>query len=160
MNDSPLISKAKVELMGRQYTLKGDVDPDYMKNLADYINGKIQEIKELAPQADPLRLVLLASLNIVDELFQAKTDNSNQEMLSSDELVAMQEKTKHLLEMLEDGLIGEYWLKQYSRINTNLSANELLAFAVVIYISQDLPDQNNLYAGCYIRVQVCIKFLS
>lgn len=108
MNDSPLISKAKVELMGRQYTLKGDVDPDYMKNLADYINGKIQEIKELAPQADPLRLVLLASLNIVDELFQAKTDNSNQETLSSDELVAMQEKTKHLLEMLEDGLIGEY----------------------------------------------------
>ena len=108
MNDSPLISKAKVELMGRQYTLKGDVDPDYMKNLADYINGRIQEIKELAPQTDPLRLVLLASLNIADELFQAKTDNSNQETLPNDELVAMQEKTKRLLEMLEDGLIGEY----------------------------------------------------
>ena len=103
MQETGLISRAKVELMGRQYTLKGDVDPQYMITLAEYINQKLKEMKEMAPQADPTRLALLMSLNLADELFQARNQPAD-----NAELDRLQEKTRKLVEMLEEGLIGEY----------------------------------------------------
>ena len=103
MQETGLISRAKVELMGRQYTLKGDVDLQYMITLAEYINQKLKEMKEMAPQADPTRLALLMSLNLADELFQARNQPAD-----NAELDRLQEKTRKLVEMLEEGLIGEY----------------------------------------------------
>ena len=103
MQETGLISRATVELMGRQYTLKGDVDPQYMITLAEYINQKLKEMKEMAPQADPTRLALLMSLNLADELFQARNQPAD-----NAELDRLQEKTRKLVEMLEEGLIGEY----------------------------------------------------
>ena len=106
MQEPVFVSKAKVELMGRQYTLKGDVDPEYMVTLAGYINGKLKEIKEIAPDADPVRQLLLVSLNLADELHQAK--NKDNQGADTEDLERLQEKTSNLIEMLEDGLVGEY----------------------------------------------------
>ncbi len=105
MSEGDLVSKAKVQIMGKQYTLRGDVDPEYMVTLSRYVNEKLQELKDIAPDTDPLRMALLVALNLADELFQAKKKG---EIGDSTELTRMQEKTMHLISMLEDGLIGDH----------------------------------------------------
>lgn len=102
------VAKAKVEILGRQYTLKGDVDPTYMIQLAEHINGKLAEMRRIAPGADFNKLVLLVCLNLADEIFQLRSRlKSLPEGIDEATLVAMYEKTRSMLQMLENGLIGE-----------------------------------------------------
>ncbi len=102
------VAKARVEILGRQYTLKGDVDPTYMIQLADYINGKLSEMRRIAPGADFNKLTLLVCLNLADEIFQLRSRLKRlPEGVDEETLTAMYEKTRSMLKMLEDGLIGE-----------------------------------------------------
>lgn len=102
------LAKTRVEILGRPYTLTGDVDPQYMVQLADYINHRLRELRKLAPQADFHKLVLLLCLNLADEIFELrKRLNQIPQGLTPETLHAMYEKTKKLIEKLEAGLIGE-----------------------------------------------------
>ncbi|MCS6985204.1 MAG: cell division protein ZapA [Leptospiraceae bacterium] len=102
------LTTTRVEILGRPYTLKGDVDPQYMVQLADYVNGRLRELRQIAPQADFQRLVLLLCLNLADEIFELrKRLNQIPEGLTPETLRAMYEKTQNLIEKLEAGLIGE-----------------------------------------------------
>jgi len=103
-----LITKTKVQLLGKVYTLKGDVEPDYMLNLAKYVEDKLQELKEITESNDTTKLALLVALNIADEFFQEK--NKTKKLpgnLTEEEMSKMQAKTLSLIALLEQGLIGE-----------------------------------------------------
>lgn len=101
-------AKARVEILGRQYTLKGDADPSYMIQLADYINSKLAEMRRVAPNSDLNKLILLVCLNLADEIFQLKNSlKSLPKGVDEETLTAMYEKTAAMLKMLEDGLIGD-----------------------------------------------------
>lgn len=108
MEQTSAVSRTKVEIMGRNYTLKGDVDPEYMVSLAGYVDDKLKELRDMAPDTDQTRLALLVALNIADEYFQAKKQN---EFLPGPEereaQSRIEEKTKYMISLLEKGLIGE-----------------------------------------------------
>jgi cell division protein ZapA len=65
-----------VEVAGQKFTLRTDADDEYVRSLAEYVNGKIAEMK--APSSSGGRtlsthaLAILAALNIADELFQVR----------------------------------------------------------------------------------------
>ena len=99
--------KAKVEIMGREYSLKGDVDPEYMILLSKYVDDKIKELKSSLREADITKLVLLTSLNIADELFEARKQASGVSALPPRQLDQLGTKADELLSLLETGLIGE-----------------------------------------------------
>ena len=102
------VTKTKVEILGRQYTLKGDVDPEYMQELAAFVNGKLTELREMAPGLDQTRLALLVCLNMADDLHQAKAQLKRLPPgMSESEMKALSEKTMNLISMLEEGIIGE-----------------------------------------------------
>ncbi len=68
-----------VTIYGNEYTLKGEADPQYIAELAKYVDGKMSEIgkKSSAPAA---KVAILASMNIADEyhrLEKAKNENLN-----------------------------------------------------------------------------------
>lgn len=100
---SESVSRAKVELLGRKYTLRGDVDTEYMASLARYVDEKLKELKEIAPETDNTRLALLVALNLADELHRAK---SGAPSLPSEDEQKVREKTEQLIRMLEEGIIG------------------------------------------------------
>lgn len=104
-------ARTKVQIMGRHYTLKGDVDSEYMQKLAQYVNEKVNELKEMAPGLDQTRLALLVSLNMADELFQAKAHlkgyPSGISGIDEEKLKEINDRAQRLISMLEEGLIGE-----------------------------------------------------
>jgi cell division protein ZapA len=95
--------KVNVELMGRTYTIKGDADPEYMAQVAGYLNAKILEMKKLTAN-DETKLLLLTALNLADELFQARRGVQ----ISPADAQQIERRTQALLKMLESGLVGQY----------------------------------------------------
>ena len=92
--------KVKVTILGQTYNIKGDTSPEYITQLADYVNQKIEEIGGNISGRNPLQLAILASLNIADEYFQMKNINSGIEG-------AIENKTREIISLLDDGLIGD-----------------------------------------------------
>jgi len=70
---------AEFEILGQRYTIRSDASPEYVRELVAYMEGKIREIQEGAPNQEPLKTSILAALTIVDELFQAREGLATQE---------------------------------------------------------------------------------
>ena len=60
----------EVEIFGERYTLRGTDSPDYLRRVAEYVDGKFQEVAKGSPALVPAKVAVLASLNIADELFK------------------------------------------------------------------------------------------
>jgi cell division protein ZapA len=67
MSDSNSVS---VEIFGQRYPIRSALDAEYVNRLASFVDGKIRAAGEAAPNGDPVRLAVLAALNIADELFR------------------------------------------------------------------------------------------
>ncbi len=83
----------EVEIFGERYTLRGTDSPDYLRRVAEYVDGKFQEVAKGSPALVPAKVAVLASLNIADELFKQNESVRRQE----DELLARIEGIVQLL---------------------------------------------------------------
>jgi cell division protein ZapA len=59
-------SAIRVEIYDQSYSLRGP-DPEYLRKLAEYVDGKMRAVAEQTATVDSLRLAVLAALNIADE---------------------------------------------------------------------------------------------
>jgi len=70
------VGSVEISILGQKYTIKGDAHEEYIKNLAAYVEEKLQEIHAGNPNITPLKASILASLNIADELHKLKEDHN------------------------------------------------------------------------------------
>ena len=61
-----------VEIMGQRYPIRSALDMEYITNLANYVDEKIQSSTELSTGGDTVRIAVLAALNIADEYFRER----------------------------------------------------------------------------------------
>ena len=87
--------KITVEIFGQQLNLKSEADPKFATDLAEFVDGQIRKVSNQIN--DPLKVVLLASLNIANELFEEQ--KSQQETTA-----AISERADLLIEMLEKSI--------------------------------------------------------
>src|SRR5205807_7642960 len=66
-NASPTI---KVEIYDQAYTVRSDGDPEYLKELAEYVDRRMREISSGTLTVDSRKVAILAALYIADELHQ------------------------------------------------------------------------------------------
>jgi cell division protein ZapA len=64
----------EVNILGQNYTIKGDAPEEYMKKLAAFVDLKLKEVHNSAPNIAPLKAAILASLNIADELYRIREE--------------------------------------------------------------------------------------
>ncbi len=98
----------KVNIFGHTYSINGDASPEYILNLADYINKKMEEVSIGISNSNPAQVAILVALNIADEYFQLKKIKTGNE-------AALEEKTKNLISMLDEGIIGDVFVKSNLR---------------------------------------------
>ena len=65
-----------VEIMGQRYPIRSALDIEYITHLADYVDQKIQSATEHSTGADTVRIAVLAALNIADEYFRVRDNNT------------------------------------------------------------------------------------
>ena len=68
-------AERKIEIFGREYTVKSDLETEYIDKLAEYLNNKMTELSKEFPMVTAARLAVMTSLNIADELFRLKAEN-------------------------------------------------------------------------------------
>ena len=88
----------RVTIYGQKYTVKGEAEPSYITSVAKHVNDKMEEVENsLTTVQSPLRVAILASMNITDELFSCSKDKE-------DVLRNVDEKAKFLIDMIDEEL--------------------------------------------------------
>lgn len=65
-------TKVSVRFFGEEYTLVGQGNAEYIRELARYVDGFITEIKERNPKLTATQAAVLTAVNIADLYFAAK----------------------------------------------------------------------------------------
>ena len=71
------MSSIDVYILGQKYTVKGDAPEEHIQKIAAFVDAKIKEVYNNAPNVIPLKASILAALNIADELHRLKTEQDN-----------------------------------------------------------------------------------
>jgi cell division protein ZapA len=64
-----------VEIHGQRYAIKSDLEPQYIAELAGYLDEKMRATSRELASSDPLRVAVIAALNVADELFHLRQDS-------------------------------------------------------------------------------------
>ncbi len=67
-----------VEIAGQPYPIRSTLEPKYVAELAAYVDQKMRAAAEAAPASDLLGLAVLVALNIADEYFRARDQQSGE----------------------------------------------------------------------------------
>lgn len=65
-----------VDIHGHRYSVRSDLDPQYVSQLAELIDERMQSVARELSSADPTRIAVIAALNIADELYRARAESA------------------------------------------------------------------------------------
>ena len=94
----------EVNILGSAFTIQSSGDLEYLQRVAGYLKNKVQEVQQKYAgntTQDPIKIGLLAGLNVVDELFRCQsrepsgTDNGKIESI-----------TERLIDTIDRSLLG------------------------------------------------------
>ncbi len=85
-----------VEIMGERFTVRSDGDESYVRKVAGYVDGKMQEVMKTTRPVAKSSVAMLAALNIADE-YQRLKDNYD----------AIMQRLNHLSKKLSTTLTEE-----------------------------------------------------
>jgi cell division protein ZapA len=85
----------EVSILGSSFTIQSRYDPRYMSEVIAYLKEKIREVQVSSGAQDPLKIVLLAALNVVDELLRKRGEDSRE----------IEELTERLIERIDQSLV-------------------------------------------------------
>lgn len=64
-----------VTVAGQRFQLKTAATPAYVKQLAAFVNGRIEEVRKSGKTITTQSLALLAAMNIADDLLQLRDEH-------------------------------------------------------------------------------------
>lgn len=62
----------QIDIYGQRYTIRGQAPEAYVRELAGYLDHKMQEVATASNVNTLAKIAILAALNIADELFQQR----------------------------------------------------------------------------------------
>ena len=68
--------RVDVDILGQRYAIRSEAAPDYVRQLVTYLEARVSEIRGDTAGQDPTKLLVLAALDITDELFRLREDRS------------------------------------------------------------------------------------
>lgn len=85
----------EVVIFGETYKIVNDASSEYTQALATFVDEKLKEVSQNTSIVSPVKVAILAALNIADELFKIKENlETNTETI--------QKETDHLCSLIHD----------------------------------------------------------
>jgi len=71
-----------VEIFGQTYNVRGEGDPNYLTELARFVDTRMREVAAQVATVDPVKIAILAALNIADEFsrYRKQRDEKTEEL--------------------------------------------------------------------------------
>jgi len=98
-------NQLKVTLLGTSLMIQSDEDAEHLQAVIQYFEKKIDEVKKRLPTTEPIKLAVLAGLNIVDELLKIQTQVRTQQASAHDSVNEAEEVeriTRRMIQKLDN----------------------------------------------------------
>jgi len=69
----PGVNRLNIDVLGASFTVRADEDEAYLKRILWYFKHKVEETKRRVRIADPMKISILTSFYIIDELLREKS---------------------------------------------------------------------------------------
>ena len=75
-------TSTRVTIFGETYSIKSQAEPEYTNKVAEHVDQTMRMIKKQVGLQDPLKIAILASMSITDELLQTRqtAEKKNEEL--------------------------------------------------------------------------------
>ena len=94
-NDS---NQIQISIFGQEYSVKAPAAPDYIKKIAEYVDGKMREVQSgFTSTQSSTRIASLSAMNITDELFSSRQKGDTDES-------AVEEKISAIIDLIDESL--------------------------------------------------------
>lgn len=97
--DSRKARPVDVQIRGQRLAIRTDHDPEFVRRLAAHIDEKVARLQENAPSVPLSKLLMLASMTVAEELFEAREEIGHLRQ-------AIQERTSAMLDLIEQAESG------------------------------------------------------
>ncbi len=87
----------RVNIFGREYTIRGAGSPAYIAEIAHYVDMKMRQMTDNATMASTTKVAIFAALNIADELYQKRGKYEELEESQSSELTHLADRIEQVL---------------------------------------------------------------
>ena len=67
----------QIEVHGQKYPIRTHLDPQYVEELAQFVESRMALAAKASPSSDAVGLAILTALNITDEYFRMRHNASN-----------------------------------------------------------------------------------
>ncbi len=91
------MNRVRVNIYGEEYTIRSEGDEEYIRQVAGYVDRKMREIAEKAPNKSHARVAILAALNITDEYFAERSKEK-------EGLQNLEERASTIISLLDEKL--------------------------------------------------------
>ncbi len=81
-------NRLDISILGTSFTIRADEDEAYLKRILWYLEKKVDETRKRTPIADPMKISILTSFYIIDELLRERNREGGDSVLpaESDEM--------------------------------------------------------------------------
>ena len=89
-------NQVSISIFGQEYSVKAPADPEYIKKIGEYLDGKMREVQAgFTTTQSSTRIAILAAMNITDELFNSRKSSGTEDS-------EVEEKISTLIELIEE----------------------------------------------------------
>ena len=67
-----------IEVHGQKYPIRTELDPQYVEELAQFVEARMALAAKASPSSDAVGLAILTALNITDEYFRARNNATSE----------------------------------------------------------------------------------
>lgn len=68
-----------VDILGQPYAVRSELDPQYVAELAAYVDAKMRAAASELSSTDPVRIAVVAGLNLADEVHRVRSESVGSE---------------------------------------------------------------------------------
>jgi cell division protein ZapA len=97
----------QVDIHGQRYAVRSDLDAQYISELATVLDEKMRAAACELATADPLRIAVLAALNLSDELHRARAEASGAEVRARDRAIEIERIVDAVLDDARERVVNE-----------------------------------------------------
>ncbi len=80
MNSEPV----RIHLLGTSFSIKTNEDPQYFQELVHLVEHRFEKVRRTMGLSDPLRIAILSSIIITDELQKLRNQSQEAESVTQD----------------------------------------------------------------------------
>lgn len=98
---NPDDSGDSVDIFGRRYNVRSGHEPETLRALARYVDGRMRQVSEQVAPGDVVSIAVLTALNIADDYYQARRALEQRDQATNERAQELAHKLRAAIEPVE-----------------------------------------------------------